>query len=86
MKTAVKILWRAFFAVLALFILIILFANWGFLGKMPSIEELQNPSASLASQVYADDGGFQYLQATYAAAVAGHPSRLIQSCRANAPR
>jgi penicillin-binding protein 1A len=32
---------------------------------MPSIEELQNPSASLASQVYADDGtlmGKFYLQ------------------------
>jgi hypothetical protein len=43
-------------------------------------------SRSVPFQVYADDGGFQYLQATYAAAVAGHPSRLIQSCRANAPR
>ncbi len=65
MTKAVKILWRTFFAGLALFILIILLANWGLLGKMPSIEELQNPSASLASQVYADDGtimGKYYLQ------------------------
>jgi penicillin-binding protein 1A len=65
MTTAVKILWRAFFTVLALFILLILFADWGLLGKMPSIEELQNPSASLASQVYADDGtimGKYYLE------------------------
>lgn len=65
MTKAVKILWRAFFAGLALFVLIILMAVWGLLGKMPSIEELQNPSASLASQVYADDGtimGKYYLQ------------------------
>ncbi len=65
MTLAVKILWRAFFAGLALFVLLILFANWGLFGKMPSIEELQNPSASLASQVYADDGtilGKYYLE------------------------
>ncbi len=65
MTKAVKILWRAFFVVIALFILIILFADWGLFGKMPSIEELQNPSASLASQVYADDGtimGKYYLE------------------------
>jgi len=65
MKVAVKILWRTFFVALALFILVILAADWGLLGKMPSIEELQNPSASLASQVYADDGtimGKYYLE------------------------
>ncbi len=65
MKIAVKILWRVFFAGLGIFILVILLADWGLLGKMPSIEELQNPSASLASQVYADDGtimGKYYLQ------------------------
>ena len=65
MKKAVKILWRTFFICLALFILIILFADWGIFGKMPSIEELQNPTASLASQVYADDGtimGKYYLE------------------------
>ena len=56
MKTSVKILWRVFFTGLFLGLLLILLADWGFLGKMPSIEELQNPSASLASQVYADDG------------------------------
>jgi len=56
MKLSVKILWRTFFAALALFILVILAADWGLLGEMPSIEELQNPSAALASQVYADEG------------------------------
>lgn len=65
MKKAIKYLWRIFFIGLALFVLLILFANWGVFGKMPSIEELQNPTASLASQVYADDGtimGKYYLE------------------------
>jgi hypothetical protein len=33
--------------------------------------------------VFADDGGFQWVQQTYALAAAGHPQRLIDSCRAN---
>jgi penicillin-binding protein 1A len=56
MKKAVRILWRVFFGGLAAFILIVLLANWGVFGKMPSMEELENPSASLASEVYAADG------------------------------
>jgi hypothetical protein len=36
--------------------------------------------------VFADDGGLQWERETYAQAAAGHPQRLIQSCRANAPR
>jgi hypothetical protein len=37
-------------------------------------------------QVYTDDGGIRYVRAMYAAAAAGRPARLIQSCRANPPR
>lgn len=40
-------------------------ANFGLLGAMPSIDDLQNPTASESSQVYADDGsmmGKYYLQ------------------------
>lgn len=55
-KKSVSILWKLFFIGLILGILLIVAADFGLLGKMPSIEELQNPSASLASQVYADDG------------------------------
>lgn len=65
MSKAIKILWRIFFVGVGAVILIILLANWGVFGKMPSIEELENPSASLASQVYADDGtlmGKYYLE------------------------
>jgi penicillin-binding protein 1A len=64
-KKSIRILWLLFFAGLGFVILIIVAADLGLLGKMPSIEELQNPSASLASQVYADDGtlmGKYYLQ------------------------
>jgi penicillin-binding protein 1A len=56
MKKSVKIFWRIFLGGISLVILLFLMANWGLLGKMPSIEELQNPSALQASQVYADDG------------------------------
>ncbi len=40
-------------------------ANFGLLGQMPSIEDIENPSASLSSQVYAQDGtlmGKYYLE------------------------
>lgn len=40
-------------------------ANFGLLGEMPSIEDLQNPKASESSQIYADDGSMMgkfYLQ------------------------
>src|SRR6476659_11036078 len=65
MKRSVKILWLTFFGCLVFAVVIILLANWGTFGKMPSIEDLQNPSASLASEVYADDGtlmGKYYLE------------------------
>ena len=62
---AVKLIWILFFGGISLVILLILCANYGLFGTMPSIEELQNPSASLASQVYAGDGtlmGKYYLE------------------------
>ena len=36
--------------------------------------------------VFAHDGGFEWIRGTYVLAAAGHPRRLIQSCRANSPR
>jgi hypothetical protein len=36
--------------------------------------------------VFANDGGFEWIRQNYALAAAGHPQRLTQSCRANAPR
>ena len=64
-KKIKTLFWSLFFVAFGLVVLIIVAADFGLLGKMPSIEELQNPSASLASQVYADDGtlmGKYYLQ------------------------
>jgi penicillin-binding protein 1A len=64
-KKSVRIIWKAFFIIAGFFLLLILLANFGLLGEMPSIERIQNPSASLSSQVYAEDGtmmGKYYLQ------------------------
>jgi len=56
MSQPVRILWRVFFIGLACLVLVILLANLGAFGHMPSISELENPSASLASEVIAVDG------------------------------
>ncbi len=56
MRKPIKYLWRAFFIGMGLFVLLVIGANFGMLGKMPSLEELENPSASLASEVIASDG------------------------------
>lgn len=56
MKKGVKIFWWVFFSGVTLGILLIISASIGLLGKMPSIKELSNPTALIASQVYAEDG------------------------------
>src|ERR1043165_4969985 len=56
MKKGVKIFWWVFFGGILCIILLIASANFGLLGKMPSIKELSNPTALIASQVYAEDG------------------------------
>jgi penicillin-binding protein 1A len=56
MKKGVKIFWWVFFCGLICGILVIASASSGLLGKMPSITELSNPTALIASQVYAEDG------------------------------
>lgn len=56
MKKSVKILWRVAFGILALFVLFILLINFRVIGNMPSMDELENPRAALASEVIADDG------------------------------
>lgn len=56
MTRAVSILWKTVFAGIIVVVLLFVATNFGLLGRMPSIEDLQNPSASLASEVYGDDG------------------------------
>lgn len=65
MKKSIKILWRVLFIGIGAVLLLFLLADLGALGSMPSIAELENPTASLASQVYAEDGtlmGKYYLE------------------------
>ena len=56
MKRSVSILWKVFFAGLGIVVLIFTCANFGLFGKMPSLKELENPEADLASEVYTADG------------------------------
>jgi penicillin-binding protein 1A len=56
MTRPVKIFWRiflyGFLAVVLFFVLI----NFGVFGRMPSLAQLENPSITLASEVFGDDG------------------------------
>lgn len=56
MTRPVKIFWRIFLYGFLAVVLFVLFINWGVFGDMPSLSELENPSITLASEVYGDDG------------------------------
>ncbi|GEP91388.1 penicillin-binding protein 1A [Chitinophaga terrae (ex Kim and Jung 2007)] len=56
MKKSVKILWLVAFGFLGFIILLVLLINFRIIGGMPSLDELENPRASLASEVIAEDG------------------------------
>lgn len=56
MKKTVRIFWRIFLIGFGALVLLILLANFGVFGKMPSLQELENPSISQASEVIANDG------------------------------
>ncbi|HXR84660.1 MAG TPA: transglycosylase domain-containing protein [Hanamia sp.] len=55
-KPAVKILWAMVAAGFALFALVLTAAYFGLFGKLPSLQQLENPQANLATEIYADDG------------------------------
>ncbi|HXS35602.1 MAG TPA: transglycosylase domain-containing protein [Flavipsychrobacter sp.] len=64
-KRSVRILWRIFIIGVLAFTLLILLINFGLLGYMPSMNELENPSSALSSEVYSSDGtviGRYYVQ------------------------
>jgi penicillin-binding protein 1A len=52
----VRILWLTFLIGVGSFILILTCVSLGLFGKLPSLRELENPQANLASEIYADDG------------------------------
>jgi len=56
MRRSVRIFWQIFFIGVAAFLAIVLMANFGVFGKMPSIAELENPTIMQSSEVYASDG------------------------------
>lgn len=61
----IKALWVMFGVGILVFTLLILMINWGWLGYMPSMKELENPNSALASDIYAADGsliGRYYVQ------------------------
>jgi penicillin-binding protein 1A len=65
MSKPVRVFWRIFFWSLGGLGVFLLMINFGWLGSMPSIDDIENPTASLASQVYAQDGtlmGKYYLE------------------------
>src|SRR5574344_1183696 len=52
----VKLMWKIFGGVLLFLVAFFFFLSIGWLGFMPSFEELENPNANQASEVYAADG------------------------------
>ncbi|MDP3392839.1 transglycosylase domain-containing protein [Sediminibacterium sp.] len=56
MTKPVRIFWRIFFGGFAFVIILLAMLNFGWIGSMPDLDDIENPSASLASQVYAEDG------------------------------
>lgn len=56
MTRTVGIFWKMFLGALLALILLLVLINTGALGKMPSLAQLENPSITLASEVYGDDG------------------------------
>ena len=55
-KTSVKFIWRTFWLGLVATGLLLLAAYSGVFGKMPSLKQLENPEADLASEIYSADG------------------------------
>ena len=52
----VRVFWKVFFYFWGAVVLLILLIYVGLFGKLPSIQELQNPSMMSSSEIYADDG------------------------------
>lgn len=55
-KNWVRVFWKYYFISMGVFALFLLSINFGLIGDMPDLSDIENPTASLASQVYAQDG------------------------------
>lgn len=56
MTRPVRIFWRICLYGLLAVVLLLVLINFGVFGKMPSLAQLENPSITLATEVFADDG------------------------------
>src|SRR3954464_8384114 len=56
MTRAIKIFWKIFFIGFLVIALFFTLLSFGVFGKMPSLAQLENPSITLATEVYGDDG------------------------------
>ncbi len=56
MSRSVEVFWKIFLWGLLALVLLLVLINLGVFGKMPSLAQLENPSITLASEVYGDDG------------------------------
>lgn len=48
--------WRTYFGAIALLVIVFFMISMGWLGFMPTFEELENPKTNLATEIYTDDG------------------------------
>ena len=55
-RPSVKILWTMVFIGILLVFSVFTAVNLGLFGSLPSLQELENPQANLASEIYANDG------------------------------
>lgn len=56
MSRSVAIFWKIFIGGFLAVLLVVILINFGIFGKMPSLAQLENPSITLATEVYGDDG------------------------------
>lgn len=54
-KQIVKWIWIIVFSPFLLLTVLIILANWGVFGRMPTFEDLENPQSKLATEIYAED-------------------------------
>ncbi len=56
MERRIRILWITFVSSLVFFVLLITGINYGLVGYMPSVGELENPQSAISSEIFAADG------------------------------
>src|SRR3984885_14047885 len=56
MSKSVRIFWKIFFYGLGAFLLFLVLINLGVFGSLPSLKELENPTVTQATEVFAEDG------------------------------